>query len=105
MIYIYIYLYVGFMSTFVYGKPIQKNCMLKCVGGITLSKHAHGQSQFWEFETKCRLESLILFLLYARAALAWMKEAGKKSYLEMRNLSKHTEEQGKERLEDRTQKR
>ena len=35
-------MYVGF-STIVYGKPIQKNCMLKCVGRITYSKHAHSE--------------------------------------------------------------
>ena len=51
---IYIHIYVG-LSTIVYGKPIQKIRMLKCVGGITISKHAHAQSQFWEFEKKCRL--------------------------------------------------
>ena len=49
-----------YICQFVYGKPIQKNCMPKCLGGITWSKHAHAQSQFCEFETKCRLESLIL---------------------------------------------
>ena len=49
-----IYMYVG-LSTFVYGNPIHKICMLKCMGGITWSKHAHAQSQFWELETKCRL--------------------------------------------------
>ena len=48
---IYIYMYVV-LSMFVYGKPIQKICMPKCMGGNTWSKHAHAQSQFWEFETK-----------------------------------------------------
>ena len=48
------------MSKFVYGKPIQKICMPKCMGRITWSKHAHAQSQFWELETKCLSESLIL---------------------------------------------
>ena len=48
------------LSTIVYGKPIQKNGMPKCVGGITWSKHAHAHSQFCEFETKCRFETLIL---------------------------------------------
>ena len=37
-----------------------KNGMPKCVGGITCSKHANAQSQFCEFETKCRFETLIL---------------------------------------------
>ena len=55
VIYIYMYMYVG-LSTIVYGNPIQKNGMPKCVGGITCpKKNAHAQSQFWEFETKCRL--------------------------------------------------
>ena len=58
---LYISVYVSVcMSTIVYGKPIQNNCMPKCVGRITWSKHAHAQSQFCEFETKCHLESLIL---------------------------------------------
>ena len=48
------------LSTIVYGKTIQKNGMPKCVGGITWSKHAHAQSQFCEFETKCHFETLIL---------------------------------------------
>ena len=34
--------------------------IIVCMGGIMWSKHAHAQSQFWEFETKYRLESLIL---------------------------------------------
>ena len=37
------------MSSIVYGKTIQKNGMLKCVGGIT-SKHARAQK---DFVTKC----------------------------------------------------
>ena len=52
-----IYMYVGM---YVYVCLWEKLCMLKCVGGITWSKHAQAQSQFWEFETKCHLESLIL---------------------------------------------
>ena len=32
--YLIIYMYVG-MSTIVYGGPIQKICMLKCMGAIT----------------------------------------------------------------------
>ena len=59
MIYIYVCRSVG-LSTIVYGKPIQKHGMPKCVGGITWSKHAHAQSQLCEFETKCRLDILIL---------------------------------------------
>ena len=51
-----IYINIICMSTIVYGKTIQKNRMLKCVGGIMYSKHVHAQSQFLEFETKCRLE-------------------------------------------------
>ena len=43
------------LSTIVYGKPIQKNGMPKCMGKITRSKHAHAQSQFCEFETKVPL--------------------------------------------------
>ena len=39
---IYICMSVG-LSTTVYGKPIQKNGMPKCMGGITWSKHAHAQ--------------------------------------------------------------
>ena len=37
VIYICMYMYVG-LSTIVYGKPIQKNGMPKCVGGITCPK-------------------------------------------------------------------
>ena len=44
-----IYMYVG-MSVCL-GKPIQKLCMPKCVGGITWPKHAHAQSQIWEVKT------------------------------------------------------
>ena len=54
VIYIYICMSIC-MSTIVYGKHIQKICMLKCVGRVTWSKHVNAQSQFWEFETKCRL--------------------------------------------------
>ena len=48
-------IYVFGVSMFVYGKPIQKICMPRCVDGITWSKHVHAQSQFWEFETKSHL--------------------------------------------------
>ena len=91
--------------------------MLKCVGGITWSKHAQAQSQFWEFETKCHLESLILpssvqlkptcdiriiHFYYTRAALAWTKKKPKINvHLEMRNLSR-TEER---MAEDKTRRR
>ena len=56
---VYICRNVG-LSTIVYGTPIQKNCMPKCMGGITWSKHTHAQCLFWEFERKCHLECLIL---------------------------------------------
>ena len=64
-IYIHIYMYVC-MSVCLclsMGNPYKKIHMPKCVGGITKwSKHAHAQSQFWEFETNYnfRLEFLIL---------------------------------------------
>ena len=54
----------------------------KCVGGITQPKHAHAQSQFWEFKID-QWQSCYSFRLYTRAALAWMK---KKFHFEMRNL-------------------
>ena len=50
-------MYVG-LSTIAYGN-LQKNCMPKCVGRIMWSEHTHAQSQFWEFETRCHMESLI----------------------------------------------
>ena len=59
VIYIHIYISV-YMSTFVYCKSIQKNLRPTCMGGITWSKHTDPQTQFWEFETKCHLESLII---------------------------------------------
>ena len=46
MIYMYICMYVCMyvgISSIVYGNTIQKNRMLKCMGGITSSKHAHAQ--------------------------------------------------------------
>ena len=44
-IYRYICMSVG-LSTIVYGKPIQKNGMPKCVGGNTWSKHAYAKVIF-----------------------------------------------------------
>ena len=52
------------------------------------SKHAHAHSQFCEFETKCRYETLILPSsgrskptgdTHARVVLAWMKKKPKKT--------------------------
>ena len=91
--------------------------MLKCVGRITWSKHAHAQSQFCEFWNKVPLWNLnstfirqvktdlwhpyYSFLLYARVVLAWMKKKPeKKRSLRMRNL-KQTELQ---RLKNRWKK-
>ena len=51
----YVCMCVG-MSSIVYGKTIQKNRMLKCVGGITYPNIRMLKKQFWDFETKCRLE-------------------------------------------------
>ena len=54
-------MYVG--RRFVYNclwETHTKNGMPKCMGGITWSKHAHATSHFCDFETKCRLETLIL---------------------------------------------
>ena len=76
-------------------------CMPKCVGGITWSKQAYAQSQFWEFETKCHLilpSSGQLMIPDTRIIHFYMleqlnmdeKEAEKNIHLEMRNL-KQTE--------------
>ena len=48
------------LSTIVYGKPIQKMVCQNVWSELRGPKHAHAQSQFREFETKCRLETLIL---------------------------------------------
>ena len=37
---------INMVCRFVFGKPIQKICMPKSVGGITWPKHVHAQSQF-----------------------------------------------------------
>ena len=42
-------MHVG-LSTITFGKPIQKNGMLKCAGGSSLLKQAHAQSQICEYE-------------------------------------------------------
>ena len=100
----YVCIYVG-MSSIVCGKTIQKNCMLKCVGGITLRVL---KKQFWDFETKYRLELPLEFLIlpssghlkptcdthiihlcYTVEHLAWSKEKPKKNvHLEMRNSNR-----------------
>ena len=56
MIYIIICMSVS-LSTIVYGNPIQKNGMPKCVGGIKGSKHAHAQSQFVSLKQSAALKS------------------------------------------------
>ena len=45
-------MYVG-MSSIVYGKIIQKNHMLKCVGSPNMRML---KNQFWDIETKCGFE-------------------------------------------------
>ena len=50
----YVCMYEG-TSSIVYGKTIQKNRMLKCVGGIMYPNTRMLKKQFWDFETKCRL--------------------------------------------------
>ena len=44
------------MSSIVYGKTTQKNCMLKCGAELRSPKTRILKKQFWDFETKCRLE-------------------------------------------------
>ena len=88
------------------------------------------KKQFWDFETKCRLELPLRilnstfirlvktdlwhpyysFILYGRAALAWSKEKPKKQQRSLRNeklkanRASVTEEQRKERLRIRREK-
>ena len=52
----YVYMYVG-MSSIVYGKTIQNNRMLKCVGGIMYSKHAHAQKAVLGFGNKVQIKT------------------------------------------------
>ena len=59
------------MSTIVYGKTIQKNCMLKRVGGIKYSKHTHAQSPFWEFETSTDYNFRLEFLILQPTGVRW----------------------------------
>ena len=58
IIYTYICMLVC-MSTFVYRKPIQKN-HAKMSGQNYVVQTLAGSKSVWEFETKCRLEPLIL---------------------------------------------
>ena len=60
-IYMYVCMYVG-MSVCLrlsMGNPYKKS-YAKRHGKNYVVQHAHAQGQFWEFETKCPLESLIL---------------------------------------------
>ena len=54
--------------------------MPKCMGGITWPKHAHALYQLNLLVTP------VLFIVYAKAAFAWMKKKPKKCLLEMRIL-------------------
>ena len=80
------------------------------------------KKQFWDFETKCRLELLLgilnstfirpvktdqcySFILYGRAALAWSKEKPGKNnniHLEMRNLKQKEQKKNYKRKKKRS---
>ena len=64
------------------GSPYKKT-YVKMHGQITWPKNVHAQSQFGVVNRPVTP----VFLLYARAALAWMKKKPNKNvHLEMRNL-------------------
>ena len=73
------------------------------------------KKQFWDFETKCRLELLLgilnsTFIRPVRAALAWSKKKPKKQQHSLRNeelnanRASDTEGQRRERLRIRREK-
>ena len=95
------YMYV---CRFVYGKPIPKIRMLKCVGVITRPKHAHAKSQFWAVKTDLQ-HPHHSYLLYTRAALAWTENKSSLRNEKLKaNRDSETEEQIKERLRIRRDK-
>ena len=89
---------------FLYGKPIQKICVPKCVGGIMWPKHVYAQSQFWVVKADlCHL--YYSFLLYARSALVWTKKKHSLRNEKLKaNRASETEEQRRERLRIRCEK-
>ena len=68
--YIYVSLYVHRMS--------------KCVGGITRSKHAHVQNQFWAVKPTC--DTRIIHFFYTESSFSVDEKQNQKVHLEMRNL-------------------